>query len=201
VPPAAWPIRPTDAVFDQRFGQRAAVHRHEGLVRAFAEIVDGSRRDFLAGPGLARDQHRGIDRRHAMDLRHHLPELGRRTDEVEPRIRIHVPAPITCRSLAPNDPRDAHVHASPSGHAMQGACMQWACMSTRAGRLARRHFRKRQSGVLRHRIPLTSLCRGRQFARRDAPASPLQSASRAGRLRYQSRIRCAARVSRPEPPE
>ena len=45
---------------DQRFGQGAAVDGHERLSRAQALIVHRAGDQFLAGAGLAQDQHRGV---------------------------------------------------------------------------------------------------------------------------------------------
>ncbi|MNG14749.1 hypothetical protein D3C84_985280 [compost metagenome] len=53
--------------FHQGFGKRAAVHRHEGLASAAAQIVDMPGDQFLAGAGLANDQCVGFTGRQALD--------------------------------------------------------------------------------------------------------------------------------------
>jgi hypothetical protein len=52
---------------DQAFGEGAAVHRHEGLAAAAAQVVHMPRDQFLAGAGLSDDEHVGIAGRHHAD--------------------------------------------------------------------------------------------------------------------------------------
>ena len=59
---------PEQLAFDEPGGQGRAVHLDERLVPAPAVRVDGPREQFLAGAGLAIDEHGGVGRRHAGDL-------------------------------------------------------------------------------------------------------------------------------------
>ena len=62
---------PEDFAFHQMFRQRTAVHRHERLMRARTQVVNGAREDFLAGAGFTRDQHRRItlgESRHPLEF-------------------------------------------------------------------------------------------------------------------------------------
>ena len=63
--------------FEQRFGDGAAIHGHEGAGGARRTVVDGARHQFLAGARLAVHQHR---RHAAPDLFHQAAHLhhGRR---------------------------------------------------------------------------------------------------------------------------
>ena len=54
--------------FQQAGGNGGAVQLDEGALPARAEVVDGARQQFLAGAGLAVDQHRGIGGRHRLHL-------------------------------------------------------------------------------------------------------------------------------------
>ena len=59
--------------FQQRFAQRAAIHRDEGITREGAAVVDGTRHQFLAGAAFAGDQHSAaIPCHHANHLQHVL---------------------------------------------------------------------------------------------------------------------------------
>src|SRR5690606_33971321 len=53
---------------DQRFGEGAAVDRHEGTVAALAETVDVPCHQLLAGPGLADDQEGRLARRNLLEV-------------------------------------------------------------------------------------------------------------------------------------
>ncbi len=53
--------------FQQRFGDRGTVDRHQGLVAAGAEVVDQLSGDFFAGPVFAQDQHGQVGAGHAAD--------------------------------------------------------------------------------------------------------------------------------------
>ena len=59
--------------FEQRFGERRAVDRHEGAFLARAVAVQGARRDLLAGSALAANQHGGVRRSHLGDELVDLP--------------------------------------------------------------------------------------------------------------------------------
>ena len=66
--------------FEQGLGEGGAIDRDERLGGARAAAMDRAGDQFLAGAGLARDQHRGIGRRDARDLlaqRRGLPRCGR----------------------------------------------------------------------------------------------------------------------------
>ena len=52
---------------EQVGGDRAAVDRHERALAARTEIMDGARDDFLAGAGLAEDEHVGVEGGHLAD--------------------------------------------------------------------------------------------------------------------------------------
>ena len=90
--------------FEQRFGERAAVDRHERPARAVAVLMNGARDQLLAGAALADDQHRRIGRRGVRDLlvdrRHHrrAAEQRRRHGVADRRRRRRRPA--TCAALA-----------------------------------------------------------------------------------------------------
>ncbi len=62
--------------FEQAFGQRSTVDADVGAVAARTEPVDGPGYQFLAGAGLAHDEHTGPGRcdqaRKAVDLGHGL---------------------------------------------------------------------------------------------------------------------------------
>jgi uncharacterized protein YgfB (UPF0149 family) len=60
--------------FQKIVGQRAAVHRDEGVVAARTEIMQRSCGEFLAGAGLALDQHRRVHAGDAADDAQRLPE-------------------------------------------------------------------------------------------------------------------------------
>ncbi len=60
--------------FEQGIGQRTAVFGDEGLGGAAAFVMDGARHHFLAGTGLAGDQHGQIVRRDAGDQIAHCIE-------------------------------------------------------------------------------------------------------------------------------
>ncbi|MDD5390202.1 MAG: hypothetical protein PHD37_12700 [Gallionellaceae bacterium] len=47
--------------FDDVFRQGAAIDRHERMARARPQVINGARRQLLAGAGLALDQDRGVD--------------------------------------------------------------------------------------------------------------------------------------------
>lgn len=51
---------PEELRLQQRVGQRSAVHRHEGFVRPWTQIVNGSGKQFLPRPGFAVQQHGGV---------------------------------------------------------------------------------------------------------------------------------------------
>ena len=53
-------------VLHERFRQRAAVHRNEGLVRPLAGRVQRAREKFLAGARLAEQQYRNVARLEAL---------------------------------------------------------------------------------------------------------------------------------------
>jgi hypothetical protein len=50
---------PEHVRFEQGLDQRGAVDHDEGAFRMLARPVDGTRNQFLAGAGLARDEHSG----------------------------------------------------------------------------------------------------------------------------------------------
>ena len=53
---------PEQLRLNQRFGQRGAVHDDQRLVPASAQAVETLGDQFLAGPTLADDQHRTVER-------------------------------------------------------------------------------------------------------------------------------------------
>ncbi|MCY1456178.1 hypothetical protein D9M71_733780 [compost metagenome] len=55
--------------FDQGFGERTAVHCHEGPVAPGAEVVDMSRHQLFASAGFTNDQHAGIARCDLLQMR------------------------------------------------------------------------------------------------------------------------------------
>ena len=61
--------------FEQRFGDGAAVERHEALRASRAVVMDGARHHFLARTGLAGDQDGAVGHRHGLEqveqLLHH----------------------------------------------------------------------------------------------------------------------------------
>jgi hypothetical protein len=57
-----------ELAFEQVPGERGAVDRHERAGRSGAEAMDGAGYEFLAGTGLADDEHRAISGRGRMDL-------------------------------------------------------------------------------------------------------------------------------------
>ena len=61
-----------ELALEQRLRDRGAVHRHEGLVAARRLRVDRAREHLLAGAALAREQHRGLVLRRALDELEHL---------------------------------------------------------------------------------------------------------------------------------
>jgi len=83
--------------FEQAFGQRGAVDRHERPARTPAVVVDELRDHLLAATALPRDEDRGIRRR---DLAGQLdgPAKGRRRAEQGDLVGVHV-APLQLRLL------------------------------------------------------------------------------------------------------
>jgi len=69
--------------FQQAVGQRAAVDGHKGPAPACAEVVQRTRRQFLAGAGFAAQQHRGIGHRTLVQQRERGAERSRAADEVQ----------------------------------------------------------------------------------------------------------------------
>ena len=61
--------------FDQRLGDRRAVHGHERLPRALRVVVDGARQQRLAGAGVAEQQDRNVAVDHAAHLADDGPDL------------------------------------------------------------------------------------------------------------------------------
>ncbi len=91
--------------FHQRIGQGTAVDRDEWLVGASAQVVDGAGGKFLAGAGLAGNQHGRIQPCHAVDLCHHRLETRRGTDQVDARMQFHRFSPA---AATPEDPPSAY---------------------------------------------------------------------------------------------
>ena len=58
--------------FDQRLGQRRTVHPHERHLALCAPVVNGARDEFLAGAGLAGDEHGTARLRHEARRADHL---------------------------------------------------------------------------------------------------------------------------------
>ena len=67
--------------FHQVLGNGAAVDGDKRLVFAAAVLVDGARQQFLAGAGLAADEHRGIALRHAGSHFQHVQQHFRSPDD------------------------------------------------------------------------------------------------------------------------
>src|SRR5260370_11943328 len=59
---------PEEFALEQPGWNRSAVELHEGVCASAAEIMDGARDQFLAGAGLAVNQHRGTGWRNGLDL-------------------------------------------------------------------------------------------------------------------------------------
>ena len=59
---------PEELAFEQARGHGSAVERHEGVLAPGAMVVDGARNEFLAGAGLAVDQHGRLGRCHDFHL-------------------------------------------------------------------------------------------------------------------------------------
>jgi len=57
-------LRAEEFALQQRFGDGAAVHAHEGLFLAIAQVVQCMGEDFLTGTRFAGDQYREIRRRY-----------------------------------------------------------------------------------------------------------------------------------------
>ena len=75
--------------FEDRFRHGRAVDRDERPVAPLAEIVQGARRDFLAGAGLAAQQHIDVEVAQLGEALAHRRRTARNADEalfdVEPR--------------------------------------------------------------------------------------------------------------------
>ena len=69
----------------QRVGDGRAVERHEGLIAAAAVRVNQLRRQLLAGPGLAGNQHVRVGRRDPLNGLAELLELPAAADQPLPR--------------------------------------------------------------------------------------------------------------------
>ena len=78
---------PEELAFEDAIAQRGRVHRDEWLLRALAPRVQGSGREFLAGPALAGDEH---GRWRVRDLMQHLCQLVRRRRTTDPPREIGV---------------------------------------------------------------------------------------------------------------
>src|SRR5204862_6502359 len=55
-------------VLQERFGNGRAIDSHERALRPGGELMDGAGEKLLAGSTLAEDQHRGVGRRHPLNL-------------------------------------------------------------------------------------------------------------------------------------
>ena len=73
--------------FEQIVGQRAAIDRNKREFVAGTEIMQRARRELLAGPGIALDQHCGIDAGNPFDDPQRLAEYWRGAEQIEPRER------------------------------------------------------------------------------------------------------------------
>ena len=67
---------------EERLRQGRAIDGDERPRGPRARLVNGARDELFAGPGLALDQHGGVERRHARDARVDLRHLVRLADEV-----------------------------------------------------------------------------------------------------------------------
>jgi hypothetical protein len=71
---------PEQLAFEQIFGDRRAVDRHERSAVARAGIVQAAREQFLAGSAGAQQHDRDIGARHALDRARHPHHFGCRSD-------------------------------------------------------------------------------------------------------------------------
>src|SRR4029077_11327544 len=84
---------PEDLAFEERLGNRGAVDRNERKSGARAELMNRLRDELLAGPRLARDEHRRARRRRLLDDLVDLPHLGAVADERAERTMLAQLAP------------------------------------------------------------------------------------------------------------
>ena len=77
------PFMSEQLTFDQMLRQGRAIDRHKGRAGSRAELVDGSRGQFLAGSAFAADQHGSGARGHSLDQREHLLHRARLPHHVE----------------------------------------------------------------------------------------------------------------------
>ena len=81
---------PEQFALEQVGGNRAAIDRHERMSGAAGQLVDVARDHFLAGAGLAEDQHVGIERRDLLDQPvngPHRPRVAAGAEAVGSRLR------------------------------------------------------------------------------------------------------------------
>ena len=72
---------PEQFTLDQRRGDRRAVHGNQRLLAAFAGRMDRARHQFLAGAGLAEDEHRRVGLRNLADVVQNPPQRWALADE------------------------------------------------------------------------------------------------------------------------
>ena len=77
--------------FEDAFGQAARVHGHHGLRSARRDGVQRLRHHFLAGAGLAGDQHVRVRRPHARDQLQHRLHGRRLGDQRGPLVAAQQP--------------------------------------------------------------------------------------------------------------
>src|SRR6185436_8478589 len=68
--------------FEERLGHARAVRRDERAAAARTSLVDDPRRQLLAGPGLAQDQHRRLGRDDQVELPVELLHRVRGSDQL-----------------------------------------------------------------------------------------------------------------------
>jgi hypothetical protein len=73
--------RSEELPFEERVGNRRAIHRDEGAVRAPSGLVDRPRHHVLADPGLAHDEDRRVAGAALDDPPAHVTGGGRGADE------------------------------------------------------------------------------------------------------------------------
>jgi hypothetical protein len=76
---------PEQLALNEVIRERSAIHRNEGAVAAGTQIVEGSGREFFAGPSLALNEHRRVDDRNFFNNIQRFQEERRIAQQIEPR--------------------------------------------------------------------------------------------------------------------